>query len=101
MTSKIDPAFRERYRRAKQTPRSALRLMHKAKHAKDAATRQRRAGLLLEVADLGGDWDAAAAAAGLARESLRKWMFTYTGSTVWPPSEAQTEKLTHIAGKYI
>lgn len=95
----VDPAFRERYLRSKR-PKALVKRMHSARRTRDAANRRRRADTLLDVSLLGGDWEAAVAASGMTRGSLRVWLGQQTGSSVWPLSGPQRAKLAHIAGKY-
>jgi hypothetical protein len=96
----IDPTFRERYLRSRNTPMAVIKIMRSARRAKDAANRRRRAGAMLDVSLLGGDWDAAVAASGMTTQSLRVWLYKQTGSSVWPLSGAQRAKLAYLAEKY-
>lgn len=96
----IDPAFRERYLRAKRKPKALVQIMRSAKREKDAANRRRRADALLDVSLLDGDWEAAVAISGMTTQSLRVWLHKQTGSSVWPLSGAQRAKLAYLAGKY-
>jgi hypothetical protein len=96
----VDPAFRERYLRQRNTPRAAADFARKCKRAADEEKCRRRAQAVLDVSRLGGDWDAAVAASGMKAGSLGAWLHQYTGSTLWPLDDARRAKLAYLAEKY-
>lgn len=95
----VDPAFRERYLRSKR-PKTLAKIMRMKRTAKCEVNSSRRAALLLAVDDAGGDFEAAALAAGTNVPALRTWLYNRTGTTKWPLSETRREKLRAIAERH-
>jgi hypothetical protein len=94
-------AFRQRYLRAK------LLRSHRAKMAgarriaaeSNSRFRRQRALLVLDAVEHGTDRVDAALLCGCTEDALRRWLFTYAGSTLWPPSAEGVAKLRDVAQK--
>jgi len=84
----------------KRVPKGTVKIMQRAKREKDTATRRRRAGAVLDVSLLDGDFEAAVAISGMTTQSLRVWLYKHTGSSTWPLSGGQRAKLAYLAEKY-
>jgi hypothetical protein len=94
-------ALRQRYRRAKRSRahRAKMTVARRTAAENNERRRKHRARLLLEAIEYGADRLEAAALCNCNEEALRQWLYTQTGSTLWPPVPEDVAKLIDIAGK--